>query len=67
MKNCADHFFNFSVARSGAMDIFSEILAIKGFTVIHIETSETELHLYLECESATGVCPHCGQTRHQAR
>ena len=49
------------------MDMFSEILDIKGFKVVHIEASETELHLYLEHESDTGVCPRCGQTSRQVR
>lgn len=29
--------------------------------------SDTELHLYLECEEGTGVCPRCGQTSQQVR
>ena len=49
------------------MEIFSQILGIKGFNVRHVEMSDTELHLYLECEVGTGVCPRCGQTSHQVR
>ena len=49
------------------MEIFSQILGIKGFTVQHVDMSGTELHLYLECEVGTGVCPHCGQISQQVR
>ena len=49
------------------MDIFSQILGLKGFTVRHVEMSNTELHLYLECEIGTGVCPRCGQTSQRVR
>jgi transposase len=49
------------------MDIFSQILDIKGFRVIHIETRDTELHLSLESESKSGVCPRCGQKSTQVR
>jgi transposase len=49
------------------MEIFSQILGIKGFTVQHVDMSDTELHLYLECEVGTGVCPRCGQISQQVR
>ncbi len=45
----------------------SEILGIKDFKVVHIETSETELHLYIECEVESRTCPRCGQPSHQVR
>ena len=49
------------------MDVFSQILAIKGFRVTQVETRGTELHLRLECESGTAVCPRCGQVTRQVR
>lgn len=49
------------------MEIFSQILGIKGFNVRHVEMSDTELHLHLECEVGTGVCPRCGQRSQQVR
>lgn len=49
------------------MDIFSEILGIKDFKVTHIETSDTELHLYLDCELDSRICPRCGHSSQQVR
>lgn len=49
------------------MDIFSEILGIKDFKVVHIETGDTALHVYLECEVERRTCPRCGQPSHQVR
>lgn len=47
--------------------MFSEILGIHDFKVVQIETSETELHVYLECEVDHRPCPRCGQPSHQVR
>lgn len=49
------------------MDTFSQILDITGFRVTHVETRGTELHLSLECESGTAVCPRCGHVTRQIR
>jgi transposase len=49
------------------MELFSQILGIKGFHVQDVDMNDTELHLYLECEEGTGVCPRCGQTSQQVR
>lgn len=49
------------------MDFFSQILDITDFRVIHVETRGTELHLHLECESGTAVCPRCGHPTRQVR
>ncbi len=49
------------------MEIFSKILAIKGFKVIHVEADNTTLSLSLECEADHGICPHCGVSSQQVR
>ena len=49
------------------MDIFSTILDINGFKVVNIEAKESELHIYLEHESGTCICPECGHQSHQVR
>jgi transposase len=49
------------------MEIFSQILGLKGFRVHHVDMNDTELHLHLEYEEGTGVCPRCGQTSRQVR
>jgi transposase len=49
------------------MDILSQIVHIDGFTVSAIEINDTELHLDLQHESDTCVCPQCGHTSHAIR
>jgi len=49
------------------MDIISKILAINGFKVIEIKTTKREVHLYLESESGSCVCPRCGRASNQIR
>ena len=49
------------------MSIFSDILGIQGFDVSGIETSEKEVHIYLDHASRSCICPHCGQQIHQIR
>jgi transposase len=49
------------------MELFSNILDIKGFKVIHVEVDEAKLSLSLECEADHGICPHCGVASQQVR
>lgn len=49
------------------MDMLSEMLDLNGFKVRDIDAKDTELHLYLDSESETGVCPRCRQSSRQVR
>ena len=49
------------------MDIFSKILDIQGYKVANIETSKTEVHIYLDSESKNCICPRCGRKNNQVR
>jgi hypothetical protein len=66
MKNSYNHVLWLS-NKAESYGYFSEILGIKDFKVTHIATSDTELHLYLECELDSRICPRCGHSSQQVR
>jgi transposase len=49
------------------MEIFSHIVNIPGYKVIHVNVNEGNVVLSLEAEIDQGICPHCGTSSQRVR